>query len=164
MNSLSVFAQDSSCFHQSARVEIGAGIGVVELTPSGRIAVSYLHSNWGGVLRASAHIGKQGEEYGWFGARSREKLYDNGILLSYILSNRTSRQVIASAGIGFLYGERLDGSKSLEKVDSVTGFAFEIGVASAGSTKGWSINLIGNINSESDLIAILYSFTLGYQK
>jgi len=52
----------------------------------------------------------------------------------------------------------------LEKVDSVTGFAFEIGVASAGSTKGWSINLIGNINSESDLIAILYSFTLGYQK
>ncbi len=165
---LSVFAQDSLYSHQSARVEVGAGFGMVGEKGggfSGRFAFSYLHLNWGGVIRISAHDGgEEGRGGGWFGP-PKEKFYDNGILLSYVITQSNSWQIIASAGVGSLYGERLTDAKyNLEEFGPLTGFAYELGIASAGSTFGFSLNIIGNFNSESNLIAFFLSGTLGWQK
>jgi hypothetical protein len=163
---LSVFAQDSLFSHQSARFEIGPGIGIAGKGSgvSGRFALSYLHSNWGGVLRFSAHDGGEGSKRGWFGT-PKEKFYDYGILCSYVIDNMESWQLIAGAGVGSLYGERLtDTNDSLEDFGRVTGFAYELGIASAGSTVGWSLNVLGNINSISNLVAFFLSLTIGYQK
>lgn len=161
---MSVFAQDSLYSHQSTRVEIGVGTGMVGEGGgfSGRLAFSYLQPNWGGVIRISAHDGGKGNS-NWFG-RPIETFYDNGILLSYIIKQSNYWQIIASAGVGSLYGERLTDTKNdLEEFDRVTGFAYEIGIASAGSTLGLSLNIIGNVNSESNLIAFFLSATLGDQ-
>jgi hypothetical protein len=166
LSTLSVFAQDSSFSHQSARIEIGGGVGIVGEGGgfSGRLAFSYLHSNWGGVIRISAHDGGEGYKSGWFGP-PKEKFYDNGILLSYVISQSESWQIIASAGVGSLYGERLTDTKNhLEEFGRVTGFAYEFGIASAGSTLGWSLNIMGNVNSVSNLFAVFLSLTFGYQK
>ena len=165
----SVFAQDSTYSHQSARVELGVGFGIVSegSSFSGRLALSYLHLNWGGVIRISALDGKKGIDSGsgWFHGAPIEKFYDNGILLSYVIKQGKSWQTIASAGVGSLYGKRLTDTKDdLEEFGRITGFAFELGIASAGSTFGWSLNIMGNINSESNLIGVYLSLTLGYQK
>jgi hypothetical protein len=166
ISSMSLYAQDSIYTHQSARIEIGVGTGMVGEGGgfSGRFAFSYLHSKWGGVIRISAHDGGEGNNSGWFGP-PKEKFYDNAVLLSYVITQSESWQIIASAGYGSLYGERLTNSKNdLEEFGRISGFAYELGIASAGSTLGWSLNFIGNINSESNLIAIFLSVTLGYQK
>lgn len=162
----SVFAQDSSFSHQSARVELGAGLGMVGEGGGfcGRFAFSYLHLNWGGVIRISAHDGGEGNEGGWFGP-PKEKFYDSGILLSYIIGQSESWQIIASAGGGLLFGERLTDTKNhLEEFEPTIGFAYELGIASAGSTFGWSLSIMGNVNSVSNLVALFLSLTIGYQK
>ena len=151
--------------HQSARVEIGGGLGVAGEGGgfSSRLAISYIHLNWGGVIRISAHDGAKGNG-GWFGPPI-EKYYDNGILLLHVLTQSESWQIIAIAGVGSLYGERLTDTKNhLEEFGRITGFAYEFGIASAGSTLGWSLNMMGNVDSVSKLIAVFLSLTLGYQK
>ena len=85
--------------------------------------------------------------------------------MSYVIDQIESWQLIASAGVGSLYGERLaDTNDALEEFRRVIGFAYELGIASAGSTVGWSLNVLGNINSVSNLIAFFLTLTLGYQK
>jgi len=160
-----VYAQDSLISHQSARVEIGLGSGMVGDGGglAGRIAFSYLHSNWGGVVRLSANDGREGKKSGWFGP-PKEKFYDTGLLVSYIPIQTKYWQVVTSFGVGFLYGERLTNTETdLEEFDSITGFAWEVGFASAGSTFGWSLSIMGNFNSESNMLAFLLSVTFGYQ-
>jgi len=170
LSTFSVFAADSLYSHKSARVEIGAGHGFVGEGGgfSGRIAITYLHSNWGGVIRFSAHDG--GEGRGGSGGLFRfgppiEKFYDNSILLSYVIQDSKSVQVVGSAGIGSLYGERLTDRKTeLEEFGRIIGIAYELGIGSAGSTLGYWINIMGNVNSESNLFAFFLSITFGYQK
>lgn len=165
LSSVSIFPQDSLFSHQSARFEIGLGMGIVGEGGgfSGQLAFSYLYKNLGGLIRLSANDGKEGKG-GWFGP-PKEAFYDKGILISYIPIQGESWQMISSAGIGSFSGRRLTNSKyDLEDFDPVIGFAYELGVASAGSTFGWKLNFMGNINSVSNLFAIVLSFTLGYQK
>ena len=157
-----VFAQDSSFSHQSVRLEIGGGLGIVGKGEgfSGRLAISYHYINWGGVIRISAHDGGEGTRSGWFGP-PKEKFYDSGILLSYSMSQSESWQIIASIGVGLLFGERLTKTEfELEDFDPTIGFAYELGIASSGSTFGWSLIVMGNINSVSNLVAIILSLSI----
>ena len=166
LSTLSIRAQDSLLSHQSVRFEIGLGGGSVGEGGglSGRLALSYLHLNWGGIIRLSAHDGGTGKGSGWFGP-PKEEFFDEGILLSYIPIQGNSWQMIASAGIGFLYGRRLTSTKyDMEDFGRVMGLAYEFEAASAGSTFGWSLSIMGNINSISNLFAVVLSLTLGYQK
>lgn len=165
LTTLSVFAQDSLLSHKSARFEIGPGFGVAGEGGgfSGRLAFSYLQLNWGGLIRWSGHDGGKGNIGGWFGP-PREKFYDYGILLSYVPIQGVDYQIIASAGLGSLYGEQLTDMKYDLEEFGIIGFVYELGIASAGSTLGWSLNIMGNVNSVSILVAFILSLTLGYQK
>lgn len=160
--SLTIFAQDSLVSHQSARFEVGLGPGLLgkDAGLSGRIALSYINSSWGGVIRVSANEG------GGF-MFPKKSLYDNAILGSYVIREGISSQVIASAGIGSAHGSQSNSSSlfsNKEDFGRVVGFAYEFGIASAGSTFGWALNILGNVNSKSNLIAVIISLTIGYQK
>jgi Trk-type K+ transport system membrane component len=51
--------------------------------------------------------------------------------------------------------------KELEDIDSIPGFAFELGMATTQSTVGLSLGIMGNLNSESNLYGFFLSLTLG---
>ncbi len=162
-----VVAQDTVFFHQSARLELGLGPGKAGQGSgvSGRLAFSYLQGKWGGAIRLTAHDGDRGDGSSSFFGPPIEKFYDQAILLSYVLSQNKTSQIISSAGIGTLHGDRLTANRtSLEPFKRVAGVAFELGVAKAGSTVGVSLSLMGNINSESNVIALILSLTVGHQK
>ena len=129
-----------------------------------------MNNNWGAMVRSTAYDGEKGVCNGcWFGPPI-EKFYDRAILISRVISKSNqaklmSVQTIASAGIGWVRGEELNDTRtSLDNMESVPGLAFELGLASMGSTIGYSISFIGNINGEADFAALMLSLTLGQQR
>jgi hypothetical protein len=162
-------SQDSIPSHSSVRLEFGLGPGFVDLTPgfSGRVAFSVIKSNWGGIIRLSVLNGEEGiSKSGWlrFGPPI-EQFYDNAILMSRVLKNRKSSQFIASVGFGTFYGEKLDETMTdLVSIKRQPGFAYELNFASTRSVIGGSLSIMGNINSERSIFAIMLSITIGPQK
>ena len=159
-------AQDSVITHRSARVEVGLGIGFAGEGGgfSGRLAFSYLNHNWGATVKTSAYNGGKGTNSSWIGRPKVESFYDNAILLSRVITNNNSLQTIASVGVGWVNGRRFVQPNQLEVFGPITGLAYELGVASTGSTVGFNFSIMGNLNTESSLIGLVISATLGYQK
>jgi len=93
-------AQDSLNIHKSFRVEGGLGFGIAGEGGGlcGRLALSFL-----AMARITAFDGGEGSTVsGWFGPyRPVESFYDKGILLLHVISNKSSTQTIASAGVGW---------------------------------------------------------------
>jgi hypothetical protein len=154
-------------FHRSIRAEAGLGLGIAGEGGglSGRLAFSYIAHQWGGMVRMTAFDGAKGTGgSGWFGPPV-EKFYDKAILLSRIISKTSSPQTIASAGVGWMNGSRLTNQgMELEDIGTTPGFAFELGMATTGSTIGLSLGIMGNLNPESNLFGFFLSLTLGNKK
>lgn len=163
---ISTEVSDSSNVHKSIRVEAGLGPGIAGEGGglSGRLAFSYLAHQWGGMVRMTAFDGGKGvgTGSGLFSGPPVEKFFDKAILLSRVISKRSSSPTIASAGVGWMKGSRLTNQgKELEDIDSIPGFAFELGMATTQSTVGLSLGIMGNLNSESNLYGFFLSLTLG---
>ena len=156
-----IFAQDEPASNY-ARIELGLGGNLTDKGGgiSGRAAAIFIKSRWGIMIRATAYEGGSGENTFWAGT-SKEQFYDNAILVSRVLSKNAKPQFIASVGYGSFYGNHLVSNLEFEKLDRVGGLAYELGFATTGSTVGLSINIIGNINSDTSLIGIVFSITFG---
>lgn len=163
------FAQEQEIPLNNLRLDIGLGPGLAGEGGglSGRAALSYHHSNWGGALRLTAHDGSKGESSGSgflsFGPPI-EKFYEKAILGSYIFHQDETLQYIGKLGYGEIYGECLNDTKQkLVNLKNTPGLAFELSLASYKRTIGWSVNIVGNLNSEATFVAIIISISLGGQ-
>ena len=159
-------AQADSSRGMNIRFELGAGLGVAGQGGGldGRLATMFVFQNWGGIVRVTAHDGGEGESVQSFiGTHTaKEKFYDSAILLSHVFIYQNSIKIIPSAGFGAFWGEKLDDENiSLEKFDTVPGFAFELSLSSGGRVCGVAFTFIGNVNAESSAYGIIVSFTIG---
>jgi hypothetical protein len=148
-----------------AKIEGGLGMGAAGegMGFTGRLAVSYIANRWGGLARVTSFQGDEASRRSWFGGRPREHFNDKAILLSRVISDKTM-QTIASAGIGWMSGRKLnDEGTGLIDAGPDAGFAFEIGMATKGSKVGLGLGLIGNINSDSNLFGFVISLNVGFE-
>lgn len=163
---LSSLAQEQEVPLNHLRFEAGLGFGSAGKGGglSGRAALSYHHSNWGGAIRLTAHEGRESNKrpiIQVFGPPT-EEFYEKAILASYIINQHNALQYIGKLGIGVVHGEMLDDNKEdFIDLNSTTGLAFEIGMSSYKRTVGWSLNLTGNINSEATFVALILSISFG---